>query len=113
MGDPFAGLGVKYHTDGVPTSSGSRLPVFFDNYEQGKGGAPCGLCWEVESSDLCDFCEDETPLTVLVGLPGAFSSFLLQQLRKHGRQLSVVNFYGWAVRNGRCGVLRLDGSSQS
>ncbi len=69
VGDPFAGLGVKYHTDGVPTSSGSRLPVFFDNYEQGKGGAPCGLCWEVESSDLCDFCEDETPLTVLVGLP--------------------------------------------
>lgn len=69
VGDPFAGLGVKYHTDGTPTTSGNRLPVYFDNYEQGKGGAPCGLCWEVESSDSCNFCQDQTPSTVLVGLP--------------------------------------------
>ena len=70
VGDPYAGLGVRYHSDGGGLHVPTNVPVFFDNYSQGKGGAPCGLCWDVEVGNSCDLCKDSvTPDTILVELP--------------------------------------------
>ena len=69
VGDPFAGLSVRYHNDGTP-STGDRMPVFFDNFSMGQGGAPCNKCGDVTTGGGCINCLDNKASTrVLVTVP--------------------------------------------
>ena len=68
---PFAGLGVRYHDGGSP-ETGIRKPVFFDNFQAGRGGVPCGQCDLVANSGGvgCVNCQYySTPDTMLVTEP--------------------------------------------
>ena len=67
----FAGLGVRYHDNGSP-ETGRSYPVWFDDFQSGKSGQPCGSCDQVDSgggSD-CSHCVDGTsPASMLLTYP--------------------------------------------
>ena len=67
----FAGLGVRYHLNGSP-ETGRSYPVWFDDFQSGKSGQPCGSCDQVDSgggSD-CSHCVDGTsPASMLLTYP--------------------------------------------
>ena len=69
---PFAGLGVRYHNNGTP-ETGIRKPVFFDDFQAGKGGSPCGECDRVAGGGgggVCRNCEDgDAPGAMIVTYP--------------------------------------------
>ena len=73
---PFAGLGVRYHNNGTP-ETGIRKPVFFDDFQAGKGGSPCGECDKVDSSggSMCSHCVEGTaPGAMLLTYPNLTGS---------------------------------------
>ena len=73
---PFAGLGVRYHRNGTH-ETGIRKPVFFDDFQAGKGGSPCGECDRVDSGggSMCSHCDEGTaPGSMLVTYPSLTGS---------------------------------------
>ena len=65
----FIGLGVGYHSNGT-TTTGQRQPVFFEDFQSGSSGSPCGTCGGVEGGPACCHCADRnTPTTLLVTQP--------------------------------------------
>ena len=65
----FAGLGVRYHANGVP-ATGLREPVFFDSFRIGRAGSPCGGCDAVVGGGgVCSHCAQGAPKHVLVTQP--------------------------------------------
>lgn len=71
----FAGLGVRYHDNGA-TETGPRQPVFFDDFQIGKSGTPCGDCDSVQGGGggVCSNCIDGVPRHLLVTQPALASA---------------------------------------
>ena len=66
----FAGLGVRYHDNGTP-ETGRSYPVWFDDFQSGKSGQPCGSCDRVAGvGGVCKFCDEgKAPGAMLVTKP--------------------------------------------
>jgi hypothetical protein len=67
----FAGLGVRYHLNGSP-ETGRSYPVWFDDFQSGKSGQPCGSCDQVDSgggSDCSHCVEGTSPASMLLTYP--------------------------------------------
>ena len=66
----FAGLGVRYHDNGTP-ETGRSYPVWFDDFQSGKSGQPCGKCDRVAGvGGVCKFCDEgKAPGAMLVTKP--------------------------------------------
>ena len=69
--DKFAGLGVRYHDNGKP-ETGRRDPVWFDDFQSGLAGSPCGDCDLVAAGTAggcCKCTDQQAPGTVLITHP--------------------------------------------
>ena len=66
----FAGLGVRYHLNGTP-DTGRSDPVWFDDFQSGKSGQPCGSCDRVAGvGGVCKSCDEgKAPAVMLVTKP--------------------------------------------
>jgi hypothetical protein len=69
--DKFAGLGVRYHDNGTP-ETGRLDPVWFDDFQSGLAGSPCGDCDLVAAGTAggcCKCTDQQAPATVLITQP--------------------------------------------